>query len=191
MYYFVGCRIDALASHAGIREEHFPQLIRQVLTGCTESLGRLYLAFAGDVFWIALRGLGSPADAEDITGEVFLGLSVALQSYDHSSIYGFRRWLETITVRRAVAYAKRLAAAREVPLDSVRAPSARPHHPIDRLALEQALATLSPALRAVFLYKVVDGYSHQEISAVLGISVGASKVRLHRARKELRSLLFA
>lgn len=178
-----------MGPHARVDEEHLLQLVCQILTGSSEALGELYVAFAGDVFGVAYRVLGSASDAEDITGDVFVGMSVALRSYAHSSIYGFRRWLEKITVRRAAAYANRLAAAREVSLDFVRAPASRPDHPIDRLALEAALATLTPALRTVFLLKVVDGYSHQEISAVLGIGVGASKVRLHRARRELRSLL--
>lgn len=131
-----------MTSRAEDHEEDFPVLLYQILSGSREALGELYITVADDVFRAAYRVLGSAADAEDIAGDVFLDLPAALQSYNHSSIYGFRRWLETITVRRAAAYATRLAAARVVPLDSVRAPSARPHHPIDRLALEQALATV-------------------------------------------------
>lgn len=94
-----------------------------------------------------------------------------------------------VLVRRAVARANRLAAAREVPLDTVRAPAARPYQPLDGLALDRALATLTPALRSVFELMAVEGNSHREISAMLRIGVGASKVHLHRARKELRLLL--
>lgn len=178
-----------MASHSGSDEERVPLLLDQVLSGSAEALGELYVAVAKDVFRAAYRVLGSAADAEDVTSEVFLGMSAALQSYDHSSIYGFRRWLQKITVRRAAARANRPAAAREVSLDFVRVPAARPDRPIDRLALDRALATLSPSLRAVFNLKAVQGYSHREISAMLGIAVGASKVRLHRARSELRAIL--
>lgn len=179
---------DRLGSDAGI-DERLPRMVHQILGGSTDALGELYVAFAEDAFGAAHRVLGSAADAEDVTSEVFLGMSAALQSYNHSSTYGFRRWLEKITARRAAARANRLAAVREVPLDSVRGPAARPDRPIDRLALDRALATLTPALRSVFLLKAVEGYSHQEISAMLGIGVGASKVRLHRARKQLHALL--
>lgn len=179
----------ALASRAEVHEERVPLLVNQILGGSAEALGELYIAFAEDVFRAAHHVLGSTPEAEDITSDVFLGLAATLQSYDHSSTYGFRRWLETITARRAAARAHSLAAAREVPLDSVRAPADGPNRPIDRLALDHAVATLTPALRSVFLLKAVEGYSHQEISAMLGIGVGASKVRLHRARKKLHSLL--
>lgn len=172
---------------AGAHEERVPQLVDQILDGNSDALAELYIAFAEDVFDAAYRILGSAADAEDITGEVFLCMGVAVRSYDHSSSYGFRRWLEKITVRLAAARASRVAATREVPLDSVRAPAARPNQPIDQIALERALATLTPALRTVFLLEAVEGYSHQEISALLGICVGASRARLHR--KQLCSLL--
>lgn len=178
----------ALGSHAGL-DERLPRLVHQILCGSTDAMGELYVAFAEDVFHAAHGVLGSAADAEDITSEIFLGMPAALQSYDHTSTYGFRRWLEKITVCRAAARANGLAATREVPLYSVRTPDARPDRPIDRLALERALATLTPALRSVFLLKAVEGYSHQEISAMLSIGVGASKVRLHRARRELHAIL--
>jgi len=174
---------------AGIPEERLPHLVRQIQRGSPQALGELYVAFAGDVFEVAHRVLGSTTDAEDVTGEVFLGMSVALRSYDYSSCFGLRRWLEKCTVSLAAGHARRLEATREVSLDSVRAPAARPDHPIDRIALERALVALTPALRTAFELKAVEGYSHREISAMLGIGVGASKVRLHRARKELYSLL--
>lgn len=178
-----------MGSHAGVDEERLPQLVHQILSGSSEALGELYNAFAEDVFRVAHRVLGSAPDAEDITQEVFLSMSVALRSYNHSSSYGFGRWLKRITARFAVARANRVDVAREVPLDSFRAPAARPDRTIERLALARALDTLTPALRTAFLLKVVDGYSHQEISAMLGISVGASQVRLHRARGQLYLLL--
>lgn len=180
-----------MRSHAAIDEEHFPQLVHQVRSGSPEALGELYVAFAEEVFAAAHRILSLVADAEDVTGEVFLGLSVTLGNYDHTSIYGFRRWLEKITVRRAAAHANCPAAAREVPLNSVGTRAGRSDRPIDRLALEGALATLPPALRTVVELTAVEGYSHHEISAMLGIGVGASRVRLHRARKKLHSLLGA
>jgi RNA polymerase sigma-70 factor (ECF subfamily) len=63
--------------------------------------------------------------------------------------------------------------------------------PVDSIALEQALATLSPSLRTVFLLKVVEGYSHDEIAESLGIRRGTSEVRLHRARQSLQQQLTA
>lgn len=52
-----------------------------------------------------------------------------------------------------------------------------------------AIRMLSPAYRTVFNLFVIDGLSHEEISAKLGISVGASKSNLSKARDNLRKLL--
>lgn len=163
-----------MSSRAEVDEERLPQLVLQILGGGSDALGELYVAFAGDVFDAAYRVLESIPDAEDITGDVFLGMPAGLRSYDHSSICGFMSWLERSTVRLAAARANRIERAREVALHSVPEPAARPVPTIDQLALKRALKGLTPALRTVFLLKVVEGYAHGEISAMLGISVAAS-----------------
>lgn len=178
-----------MISCAEVDEERLPQLLHQILGGSSEAVGELYVACEGYVFEVAYRVLGSVPDAEDVTGDVFLGISAALQSYDHSSNFGFMRWLARSTVRLAAARANRIETTREVPLRSAPPPATRPDQTIERLELEQALEGLTPALRTVFLLKAVEGHSHQEISAMLGINIGASQVRLHRARKELRLAL--
>ncbi|MEZ5313727.1 MAG: sigma-70 region 4 domain-containing protein [Thermoanaerobaculia bacterium] len=52
-----------------------------------------------------------------------------------------------------------------------------------------AIATLSPRLRAVFLLFDLHGHNHEEIAGLLGITAGASKVQLHRARTRLKEVL--
>jgi RNA polymerase sigma-70 factor (ECF subfamily) len=63
---------------------------------------------------------------------------------------------------------------------------------IDKLSYKEIIEVirlLSPAYRAVFNLFVIDGLSHEEISQTLGISVGASKSNLSKARDNLRKLL--
>ena len=55
--------------------------------------------------------------------------------------------------------------------------------------ITQAVEQLSPALRAVFLMRDVEDFSTEETAAALGISLSAVKVRLHRARLQLREAL--
>lgn len=57
------------------------------------------------------------------------------------------------------------------------------------LELDRALAGLPPGYRAVFVLFDVEGYSHDEIAAILGRSAGTSKSQLHKARTKLRALL--
>jgi RNA polymerase sigma-70 factor (ECF subfamily) len=64
--------------------------------------------------------------------------------------------------------------------------------PLDNLSFEELLRLighLPPAYRAVFNLFVIDGYSHEEISEHLSISVGASKSNLFKARAQLKLLL--
>jgi RNA polymerase sigma-70 factor (ECF subfamily) len=60
---------------------------------------------------------------------------------------------------------------------------------IDGIDIQRALDLLPEPLRVVLVLREVQGYSHAEIAAALGIREGASKVRLHRAREQMRELL--
>jgi len=55
--------------------------------------------------------------------------------------------------------------------------------------LHQAVQRLPPGARAVFLLHDVEGYKHEEIGTLLGVSIGTSKSQLHRARMTLRGHL--
>jgi RNA polymerase sigma-70 factor (ECF subfamily) len=58
-----------------------------------------------------------------------------------------------------------------------------------RLDLEQAIATLPPQARVVFVLHDVEGWRHREIAKQLGIASGTTKAQLHRARKLLQEAL--
>ena len=57
-----------------------------------------------------------------------------------------------------------------------------------RMDLEAAMKRLPPGARAVFVLHDVEGYRHEEIGRLLGVSTGTSKSQLHRARQTLRAL---
>ena len=58
-----------------------------------------------------------------------------------------------------------------------------------RSVIDAAAAKLSPGARTVFLMHDVEGYTHEEIAAELGITPGGSKSQLFKARAKLRRLL--
>jgi RNA polymerase sigma-70 factor (ECF subfamily) len=77
-----------------------------------------------------------------------------------------------------------------VPLDDVDEVIALPSEPvIERIALEQAIATLPLSLRQVFVLFEIERYTHAEIAALLEIRRGTSEVRLYRAIRRLRTCL--
>jgi RNA polymerase sigma-70 factor (ECF subfamily) len=67
--------------------------------------------------------------------------------------------------------------------------AALPSAPGDRLDLEAAIAKLPPGARRVFLLHDVHGYTHEEIADSTGVTTGATKAQLHRARLLLREAL--
>lgn len=60
---------------------------------------------------------------------------------------------------------------------------------ITRMDLERAIAGLPPGYRAAFVLHDVEGFEHQEVADMLGISEGTSKSQLHKARLKLRVML--
>ena len=60
---------------------------------------------------------------------------------------------------------------------------------LDRVSLDVAIARLSAGYKDVFILHDVEGYRHDEIARLLGISEGTSKSQLHKARLRLRDLM--
>jgi RNA polymerase sigma-70 factor (ECF subfamily) len=60
---------------------------------------------------------------------------------------------------------------------------------VDRIALKNAIAKLPNGYRNVFILHDVEGFEHEEVARIMGISVGTSKSQLHKARLKLRGLL--
>jgi RNA polymerase sigma-70 factor (ECF subfamily) len=149
----------------------------------------LYQEYSGTVYRIALRVTQSFAEAADVTQDVFLGLPRAIRNYRECS--HFEGWLRTVAVRTAYMRVRATGRRREVHDPGQAGPRGDPDvsSALDRLDLERALALLPAHLRVVFVLKEVEGFSHREIGEALGISEGASSVRLSRARERLRKML--
>jgi RNA polymerase sigma-70 factor, ECF subfamily len=161
-------------------------LVQRASGGSMDALGALYDAHAAGVYRVALRLLGNVADAEDIVQDVFAGLPRALRSWRGEG--SLDAWIRQVAARTALMRLRTQRRRREDP-DDHRAVASGGGHPVERIALERALEGLSPELRAVFVLKVVEGYSHDEIAALLDTTPAASRTRLARARRQLEQLL--
>lgn len=161
------------------------ELVRLVALGNAPALGALYDRHAAMVLAVAYRLLMSMADAEDVVHDVFVGLPEALRRYEErGALVG---WLKRVTVRVSLSRLRSDDVRAAQALDaSLAAPTRDVTAAID---LDSAVASLAPSLRAVLVLKEIEGYSHAEIADMVGISVAASKVRLHRALRALRGML--
>ncbi|MCC6243980.1 MAG: RNA polymerase sigma factor [Gemmatimonadaceae bacterium] len=168
---------------------HTDQLIRAARNGESFALGELYDRFATRLLSVALRLTGSLPDAEDVVHDVFVGLPEALRHYEERGAFG--AWLAHITARTALMRLRTGQRRREAQLDDVDTPVSRSRADLaaEYADLERQIAALPEGLRVVFVLKEVEGFSHDEIAALLGISAGTSRVRLSRALERLRAVL--
>ena len=150
--------------------------------GDAAAFGRLYWRHAARVKALARRLLG-PADADDGAQEVFVRAWGRLGQFRGEAAFG--TWLHRLAVNvllRQLRRQQRHAADGDEALEQVAAPG--PHRPDDEV--ERALGTLGEGIREVVVLHDMEGYTHDEIAALLGIGVSASKMRLHRGRTALR-----
>ena len=164
-------------------------VVTRARVGDHDALTDLFRRYAQQVLDVAYRLTRSTDEAEDVLQDIFVGLPEALRGYDGSGSLG--AWLRRLATRAALLRLrseKRRArwhheAARDQPSRAV------PTAIESRLTLERYLARMPEDLRVVYVLKEVEGYSHTDIGDILGITVGASEVRLHRARRFLKTRL--
>lgn len=161
-------------------------LARAVTEGDADALGVLYFRHAGGLGRLAERLLGSRSDAEDVVQDLFATLPESLARYREQG--QLERWLRRLAVNLALKRLRRGRTRREISLDRGGAGLEAPADG-DRAVVRRAVESLPIEQRTIVILKVVEGYSHEEIGAILGISQGASEVRLSRAMKRLREVL--
>ncbi len=163
--------------------------VARATAGDRDAFERVYRAHVGRIYSVCLRMLGDQAEAEEATQDVFIRAWQKLALYRGES--AFSTWLHRLAVnlvlsRRKADGTRRGRQADEGALDLVAGHAAPAGIGID---LEAAIATLPPGARRVFVLHDVEGYKHEEIAEMLGVTSGGTKAQLHRARLLLRKAL--
>lgn len=169
-----------------------PELLAGCLRNHRRSQELLYRQFYGYAMSVCLRYAPTREGALEVLNDGFLKVFTRLDQYEPTQ--SFKGWLRRILINTAVDhyrqevrhfYHEDVEQADQIAgTESIDAYSQLAHEELMRL-----IQQLSPAYRLVFNLYVIDGFSHDEIAAQLGISVGASKSNLARARENLRQLL--
>lgn len=165
--------------------------VAQAAAGDRRAFERLYRAHVNHVFSVCVRMAGDRTAAEELTQDVFVRAWEKLTLFRGES--AFSTWLHRLTVN--VVLNARKSEGRQRARhggDEEEAASAPAHLPIqpgDLLDLEAAIALLPPGARKVFVLHDVEGYKHEEIAEMLGVTSGATKAQLHRARLLLREAM--
>ena len=171
------------------------ELTQKAGAGDLAAFEEIYRRHFRRVYALCLRMTSNPQEAEDLTQETFIQLFNKIGSFRGDS--AFTTWLHRMTVNLVLMYFRKastrselLTEEGETPIQIVRGtenPEAMPV--VDRIAIERAIQQLPPGYRSVFVLHDVEGYEHDEISKMMGISAGTSKSQLHKARLKLRQLL--
>jgi len=173
------------------------ELIGAARSGDREAFDELVRRTFVDTFTLARRLTGNEEDARDVVQESYLRAWRAIGKFRGEA--QFSTWMYRITANTASTHLRRRKRHRAEPLDNVVEPAEeRPElqpspavESVDSLQrIGAALDELPPKLRVLVVLKDVYGLPHEAIAEELGISVPAAKVRLHRARRKLRDLLY-
>ena len=171
-------------------------VVRRAQRGDREAFGALVEQFQPTVYAIALRRLGNPSDALELTQEVFLHV---LQRIDQlREPERFAGWLRQVAVRMAINRATRRVAPASVETGVLEGAYEGGDEPLDQLIsreraerLREALGQLKSLDREALDAFYIRGHSLIEIAELLDVPIGTVKRRLHTARKRLKLALEA
>jgi len=170
-------------------------LCRMAEGGNIAAFELLYERYHRRTYSLCLRMTSSQTEAEDLTQEVFIQLFRKVGSFRGDS--AFSTWLHRLTVNQVLMHFRRRSVKNERTSEDGEMPeqtvtgSANPNkmQVVDRIALKNAIAELPNGYRKVFILHDIQGFEHEEVARMMGISVGTSKSQLHKARLKLRGLL--
>jgi len=153
---------------------------------------QLYRQHSPRLYALATRISGSPTEGEDLLQEIFVQAYRKLEGFRGDAAIG--TWLYRLAMNYCLDYVRSRRgkmAKLTTPLDVENGwePSIRDDRAADRLDLERAIRLLPDGCREVFVLHDVEGFSHQEISTMLGIAEGTSKSQVFKARQKLRAIL--
>ena len=171
------------------------ELVHRCQHGDAAAFEEVYRAHAGRLYNLVFRMVGSAHDAEDLLQEVFLHAHRKLGSFRGESSLG--TWLYRLAVNHCLdvlrcRQAKMTRITESLDEEGAAEPSAvSPIVPtaVSRIDLERAIARLPAGCRAAFVLHDVEGFEHNEIARLLGVSEGTSKSQVHKARMKLRAML--
>jgi RNA polymerase sigma-70 factor (ECF subfamily) len=171
---------------------------REVIEACQrgdwDAFRLLFEAHKDRVYSIALRYCGDKSAAMDIAQETFLKLFSSIQDFRGNA--SFESWLYRIVVNRCLDHqrrSRRLMPFLEGLLDIVSAPAESVLQELLRAEMtkdvQRIVGTLPPEQRIVVVLRYTEGLGYEQISEILGCSVGTVASRLNRAHKVLERRL--
>ena len=141
---------------------------------------------------VGFRITGNEDDASDVLQESFISAFRNLDSYRGDASFG--SWLKRIVVNKAINVLhkrkeERLPESEHWDVAEEEAPTSYGEGLLSVERVKQAIAQLPDGYRSVLSLYLMEGYDHQEIGEIMGISESTSKSQLNRAKSKLREIL--
>lgn len=164
--------------------------VEEARGGDAVAFERIYRRHVGRVHALCRRMLATADEAEDVTQDVFIRAWEKLSLFRGDAAFG--TWLYRLAVNVILARRQSMGTYRDrfeggdadvIPF------ATRRDRPDLRVDFDAAIRTLPRGARDVFVLHDVEGYTHEEIGALLNVTAGTSKSQLHRARMSLRQYL--
>lgn len=141
------------------------------------------------MYSVSLRIINDDMEAEDVMQEAFLSAFKKIGTYKGEVSFG--AWLKKIVVNRSLDYLKR----RKVQFEEIneRTTQIKDYQmetkEVDVQTIKKAIQALPDGYRVVLSLYLLEGYDHDEISQILGISNSSSRTQLLRAKNKLKTIL--
>ncbi|MCR4397702.1 MAG: sigma-70 family RNA polymerase sigma factor [Firmicutes bacterium] len=180
-------------------------LLARARDGNVEAFEQLVLAYEKMVYNLAFRMMGNHEDASDVAQEAFLRAFASLRRFRGDS--SFSTWISRIVSNICLDELRRRHRRRVTSIDEpvetgdgemsrqTRDPAPGPEDLVERMELradiQEGIQRLHEDHRVMIVLRDIQGLSYEEISEILGLSLGTVKSRLNRARHALRQKLSA
>ncbi len=172
------------------------EIVRRAQRGDERAFEQIYCKHRRRVYSVCMRSTHNPAEAEELTQEIFLQLYRKISSFrGDSSLW---TWLFRVTLNIVLMSARRKQIVCTAVCDSADVEQSNSQFAredvllastVNRITLMTAIESLPPGYRMVLWLHDVLGYEHDEIAEMLGCSSGNTKSQLHKARIKMRAQL--
>jgi len=163
-------------------------LIEECRQGSTRAQFRLYNQYSKAMYNLAYRILNNREDAEDILQEAFVDCFRSLNTFRFESTFG--AWLKKIIVNKCINQLKKkkidLTLCENIPVDIYEDDEEVTY---DTTRIFKGIEMLPDGYRVILTLYLLEGYDHQEIAQILGITESTSKSQYSRAKDKLRNII--
>ena len=171
-------------------------LLRQSARGDEQAFAALYDATSARVHGLVLRVVRDPAQAEEVTQEVYLQAWRTASRYDEAKGSGLT-WLLTLAHRRSVDRVRAAEAVSRQDTSYHQNTATVPHDSTAEAAeqsmearrVRSALAELTPVQRQALELAYFGGYTHAEVATMLDLPVGTAKTRIREGLIRMRDAM--